>query len=55
MLNFFHTIIIYPISQILELSYLAIYHLFNNAGIALCGVSVAVFLCTLPLSIAAEK
>jgi membrane protein insertase Oxa1/YidC/SpoIIIJ len=50
-----YTIIIYPIEQIVGLCFLFIYRIFSDPGIALCGVSAAISVLTLPLYFAAEK
>jgi membrane protein insertase Oxa1/YidC/SpoIIIJ len=50
-----YTIIIYPVEQIIGLCFLFIYRIFSDPGIALCGVSAAVSVLTLPLYFAAEK
>ena len=55
MINFFYTIIIYPIKQILELCYYINYSIFRNPGLSICGISVAVTVLTLPLYFMAEK
>ncbi|GMO55624.1 MAG: YidC/Oxa1 family membrane protein insertase [Treponemataceae bacterium] len=51
-----YTIIIYPLVQIIELSYLIVYRIFDhNPAVAVCGVSVVVSILTLPLYFVAEK
>ena len=55
MINFLYSLIIFPIIQIIELCYLFVYRIFDNPGIALFGVSIAVSIFTLPLYLAAEK
>jgi YidC/Oxa1 family membrane protein insertase len=50
-----HTLIIFPVIQLIELCYLFVYRVFGNPGIALLGVSLTVSVCTLPLYFAAEK
>lgn len=52
--NFLYTITIYPLTQIIELVFSFCNKLFDNEGIALIGVSLAVSLLTLPLYIVAE-
>lgn len=52
--NFFYSLIIYPLTQIIELVFCFCNKLFNNEGFALIGVSIAVSLLTLPLYIVAE-
>ena len=49
------TIIIYPLTQIIEFSYVFFYRFFGNAGISVIGVSLAVTLLCLPLYIVAER
>jgi membrane protein insertase Oxa1/YidC/SpoIIIJ len=55
MLNIFYSIFIFPIEQLIELSYLFIYRIFNNPAVSLLGVSFAVSVLTLPLYFMAEK
>ncbi|MDR1905148.1 MAG: YidC/Oxa1 family membrane protein insertase [Treponema sp.] len=55
MLDILYTIIIFPLVQIIELSYLFVYRVSHNSGIALFGVSIAVSVLTLPLYLRAEK
>ena len=51
----FFNLVIYPLTQIIELVYQFCYKLFNhNTPVALIGVSCAVSLLTLPLYIVAE-
>ncbi|GHT83667.1 membrane protein [Spirochaetia bacterium] len=55
MADFFYTIIIYPIVQIIETIFVLILKVFDNTGFAVIGLSfVVTFLC-LPLYIVAEK
>jgi YidC/Oxa1 family membrane protein insertase len=54
MTQYLYNIIIFPLVQIFELSFLFIYRIFKNPGLALCGVSFAVTLLTLPLYFKAE-
>ena len=53
--NFIHTLIIYPITQIIEFAFSFGYKIFGNTGISVLGVSLAVSLLTLPLYIIAES
>jgi membrane protein insertase Oxa1/YidC/SpoIIIJ len=50
-----YTVIIFPLVQIMELCYLFVYRIFDNPGIALFGVSIAVSALTLPLYFRAER
>lgn len=55
MLEFLYTIIIYPLVQIIEFSFMLFYSVFKNVGISVIGVSLAVSLLCLPLYIVAES
>ncbi|WP_407425905.1 YidC/Oxa1 family membrane protein insertase [Treponema sp.] len=50
----FFSLVIYPLTQIIELVFTFCKKLFDNTGIAILGVSAAVSLLTLPLYIVAE-
>ena len=50
-----YTIILYPLIQIIEISYLLFDKLFSNTGIAILGVSLTVTLLCLPLYVVAER
>ena len=50
----FYTLVIYPLTQIIEFVYSFCYKIFDNTGISIIGVSCAVSLLTLPLYIVAE-
>ena len=50
----FYTLVIYPLTQIIEFVYSFCNKIFDNAGISIIGVSCAVSLLTLPLYIVAE-
>lgn len=50
-----YTLVIYPITQIIELTYIAIDNTFNVHGVSILGVSIAVTLLTLPLYAVAEN
>ncbi len=52
--NFFYSLIIYPLTQIIELVFCFCNKLFDNEGFSLIGVSLAVSMLTLPLYIVAE-
>ena len=54
MANFLYTLIIYPLTLIIETSYKLVYEVFDNVGLAVIGVSVAVSMLCLPLYIVAE-
>lgn len=53
--NFIYTIIIYPLTQIIELVFSFGNRIAGNTGAAILGVSLAVSLLTLPLYIVAER
>ena len=55
MANFFFTLIIFPIQQLIEIIYLFVFRTINNHGISIIGVSLAVSILTLPLYLVAEK
>ena len=55
MLSALYTIIIYPLYQIIELSYRIFFEICENEGIAVIGVSVAVTLLCFPLYAVAES
>ncbi len=50
----FYSLVIYPLTQIIELVFMFCKKLFDHTGIAIIGVSCAVSLLTLPLYIVAE-
>ncbi|MBR1402564.1 MAG: YidC/Oxa1 family membrane protein insertase [Treponema sp.] len=52
--NIFFTLVIYPLTQIIELVFRFCDKLFDNTGIAILGVSFAVSMLTLPLYIVSE-
>jgi len=54
-LSFLYTLIISPVVQLIELCYLFACRVFDNQGISILGVSIAVSVCTLPLYFFAEK
>ncbi|MBQ0002184.1 MAG: membrane protein insertase YidC [Treponema sp.] len=49
------TVIIYPLTQIIETAYVFFYRFFKNPGISVIGVSLTVTLLCLPLYIVAER
>jgi YidC/Oxa1 family membrane protein insertase len=53
--DFFYTVIIYPLVQIIEAVYLAAAKLFDSPGLSILSVSIAVTFLCLPLYIVAEK
>ena len=55
MLNFLYIIFIFPVEQIIELSYIFVFKIFKNPGLSVLGVSIAVSAFTLPLYFIAEK
>ncbi len=54
MANFLYTLIIYPLTILIETAYQLVYAIFENVGFSVIGVSVAVSLFCLPLYIVAE-
>jgi len=55
MFNILYTIIIYPLVQIIEFIYLVVDIIFENKGLSIIGVSLAVTFLCLPFYIVAEK
>jgi membrane protein insertase Oxa1/YidC/SpoIIIJ len=55
MLDLFFNLIIFPLIQLIQLSFLLVYRIFDNTGIAIIGISIAVSVFTLPLYLIAEK
>jgi YidC/Oxa1 family membrane protein insertase len=55
MLDFLYTLIIFPLVQIMEMCFVAIYRIFKSRVISLAGISVIVTLLTTPLYLIAEK
>lgn len=53
--NYLYTLIIYPLEQLIELTFAFCIRVFKNQGISVLFVSVAVTLCCLPLYIVAER
>lgn len=53
-INILYTVILYPITQIIEISFKIFQKLFDNPGISVIGVSIVVTLLCLPLYIVAE-
>jgi YidC/Oxa1 family membrane protein insertase len=54
-MNILFSVIIYPLTQIIKISYVMIYKIFENHGISVIGVGFAVTILCLPLYIIAEK
>ena len=54
MANFLYTLIIYPLTILIETAYQLVYAIFDNVGVSVIGVSVAVSFLCLPLYIVAE-
>jgi YidC/Oxa1 family membrane protein insertase len=54
-LNFFYTLIIFPIEQIVELCYVFAFRILRSPGLSIFGLSVAVSTLILPLYLMAEK
>lgn len=54
-LNILYTVILYPLVQVIEISFKLLDKLFDNTGIAVLGVSLTVTLLCLPLYIVAEN
>lgn len=55
MANVLYTLIIYPLTLVIETAYQLVYAIFDNVGLATIGVSLAVSFLCLPLYIVAEK
>jgi YidC/Oxa1 family membrane protein insertase len=55
MVSFLYTLVIFPLEEFIELSWLFVFKVFRNPVIAVLGVSAAVSVCTLPLYFIAEK
>ena len=55
MANILYTLIIYPLTLIIETSYMLVSELFGNTGVSVIGVSMAVSFLCLPLYVVAEK
>lgn len=53
--NILYTVILYPLVQIMEISFFLFDKLFDNTGVAIFGVSLTVTLLCLPLYIVAEN
>lgn len=55
MLPLLYTLVIFPLEEFLEMSWLFVYKVFHDPAVAILGVSAAVSVCTLPLYFIAEK
>ncbi|MCL2065957.1 MAG: YidC/Oxa1 family membrane protein insertase [Treponema sp.] len=55
MASVLYTVLIYPIEQLIQLSYVFFFRVFNNPALSVLGVSFAVSMLTLPLYFMAEK
>jgi len=55
MTNILYTLFIFPIEQIIELSYVVVFRIFKNPALSIFGVSSVVSILTLPLYFMAEK
>jgi len=55
MINFLYNIFIFPLVQIVEISFVIVYRIFHNKAFAIFGVSAVVTACTMPLYFIAEK
>jgi YidC/Oxa1 family membrane protein insertase len=55
MTDFFYNLVIFPIVQIIDFSFVFADRIFRNPGFALIGVSVVITICTLPLYLVAER
>jgi len=55
MIEFLYNILIFPLVQIVEISFVIVYRIFNNKAIAILGVSAVVTALTTPLYFIAEK
>jgi len=54
-IDFLYNIFIFPLVQIVEISFVIMYRIFYNKVLAIFGVSAAVTVCTMPLYYIAEK
>ena len=55
MIDLLYNIFIFPIVQIIEISFTIAYRIFKDRALAIIGVSAAVTVCTMPLYFIAEK
>jgi YidC/Oxa1 family membrane protein insertase len=55
MIDFLYNILIFPLVQIVEISFVIVYRIFNNRALAILGVSATVTALTSPLYFIAEK
>jgi len=55
MLDFLYYIFIFPLEQIIEISFVIVYRIFRDKVLAIIGVSAVFTVCTMPLYFIAEK
>jgi len=55
MIDFLYNIFIFPLVQIVEISFVIVYRIFRDKALAIFGVSAAITSCTMPLYFIAEK
>jgi len=55
MIDFLYNIFIFPLVQIVEISFVIVYRIFKDKTLAILGVSAVVTACTMPLYFIAEK
>jgi len=55
MLDFLYYIFIFPLEQIIEISFIIVYRIFGDKVLAIIGVSAVFTVCTMPLYFIAEK
>ena len=55
MIDFLYNIFIFPLVQIVEISFVIVYRIFRDKALAILGVSAVVTACTMPLYFIAEK
>ena len=55
MFDFLYTIIIFPLVQLIEITFMIIFRIFGDSALAIIGVSAVVTICTMPLYFIAEK
>jgi len=55
LIDFLYNIFIFPLVQIVEISFVIVYRIFRDKALAIIGVSAVVTACTMPLYFIAEK
>jgi len=55
MIDFLYNIFIFPLVQIIEMTFVIVYRIFNNKALAIFGVSAVFTACTMPLYFIADK